>query len=191
MKSDGTRVWYYNAPQYWIHAHSEEYLPKIEYYKSYKRNNEKEIIQQDLYETKISSHYKALNIDPKHAYIVNGLLNSSLFFWWFTIWSDGRDLLTQHVTSFPMALSSFPQNIEQQLQSLVKELMESYEKNSNMKLNLRSGGKYCIRIKEILPKKSKAIIDQIDEIFAGYFGFTEKEKGFIKTFDLKFRVEQR
>lgn len=145
---------------------------------------------QNLTEARVSSHYKSLTVEPKDAYLVNGLLNSSLFYWWFVVWSDGRDLLTQHITSFPIALDCFTEEKRQQIRSLVDKLMQSYEDNSNVKINLRSGGKYCIKIKEIIPKKSKAIIDEIDNVFADYFDFTNKEKEFIKTFDLKFRVEQ-
>ncbi len=71
---------------------------------------------------------------------------------------------------------------------MVDDLMLSYFDNSNIKMNTRDNGKYCIRIREILPKRSKTIIDQIDDIFAEYFGFTKNEKEFIKTFDLKFRI---
>ena len=134
------------------------------------------------------SHYKPLRFDSKLAYIVTGLLNSSFFYWWFVVWSDGRDLLTQHVTSFPLDLSNFPENLRERLQSLVTKLMESYDENSNMKMNLRSGG-YVIRIKEIISKKSKAIICQIDEVFADYSGFSSKEAEFIRRFDIEFRIE--
>jgi hypothetical protein len=138
----------------------------------------------------ISTHYKALAIDDKYSHIVNGLLNTSLFYWWFVIWSDGRDLLNQHVTSFPIDLSSFPSDKSATLQTLVNDLMQSYFDNSNIKMNTRDNGKYCIRIREILPKRSKSIIDKIDDMFADYFGFSKEEKEFIKTFDLKFRTEE-
>jgi type I restriction-modification system DNA methylase subunit len=188
LKNDGTDVWYYNAPQYWIHAHMGQYVPKIEYFDKYKKSG-KEIIPQGHGKTQISSHYKELTVDSKDQYIVNGLLNSSLFYWWFVVWSDGRDLLTQHITSFPIDLSSFPKTLREQMEIRVTELMKSYEDNSNIKMNVRSDGKYCIRIKEIIPKKSKTIIDQIDDLFAEYYTFTEKEKEFVKTFDVKFRME--
>jgi len=188
LKAVGTKIWYHNAPQYWIHAHTDEYLPKVEYYNSFKEGSKLEKIPCGLKETKVSSHYKALTFDVKNAYIVNGLLNSSLFYWWFVVWSDGRDLLTQHIANFPIDLSHFPQNTEEQLQTQVKTLMESFDENSNIKINLRSGG-YVIKIKEIIPKKSKSIIDQIDEVFADYFGFNNKEKEFIRKFDVNFRIE--
>jgi hypothetical protein len=56
-------------------------------------------------------------------------------------------------------------------------------------MNIRSDGKYCIRIKEIVSKKSKTIIDQIDDLLAGYYTFTDKEKDFVKSFDERFRME--
>ena len=188
---DGERIWYHNAPRYWIHAHFEKYLPKMEHFDTFKKvGKSPEIIPQNFKETRISSHYKSLTVNSKYQHIVNGLLNSSLFYWWFVAWSDGRDLLNQHITSFPIDLSNFSNNLELKIQALVGELMQSYEDNSRIKINVRQDGKYCIRIKEIIPKKSKGIIDQLDDIFAEYFGFTEKEKEFIKSFDLKFRVEE-
>jgi hypothetical protein len=68
--------------------------------------------------------------------------------------------------------------------------MQSYFDNSNVKTNTRDNGRYSIRIREILPKRSKATIDQIDDLLAEAFGFSDEEKLFIKTFDLKFRVEE-
>jgi len=188
LKSSGVSVWYYNAPQYWIHAHMERHVPKTEYFDKYKKSGH-EIIPEGNGKAQISSHYKELAVDTKHEFIVNGLLNSSLFYWWFVVWSDGRDLLTQHITGFPINLNSFPETLRARMEIQVTELMKSYEDNSNIKMNVRSDGKYCIRIKEIIPKKSKAIIDQIDDLLADYYTFTDKEKEFVKSFDVKFRME--
>jgi hypothetical protein len=189
LKTIGGNVWYYNATANWIHAHMEQDVPKVEYYDSFTKDGSK-IIPQGKKTEQISPHYKSITVDPKHQFIVNGFLNTSLFYWWFVIWSDGRDLLKQNITSFPIDLEGFPEHLAQKLQSLVIELMQSYEKNSHIQPNARKGGEYCIIIKEIKPKYSKSIIDQIDDIFAEYFGFTEKEKEFIKTFDMKFRIEE-
>jgi len=65
--------------------------------------------------------------------------------------------------------------------------MRSYKDGSNIKINERSGG-YVIRIKEIIPSKSKSIIDKIDDVFSDYFGFTNDEKMFIEEFDIEFRM---
>jgi type I restriction-modification system DNA methylase subunit len=189
LKDTGTRIWYHNAPQYWTHAHKEDYLPKVEYYGKIKENKiTGEKLPFDFKKAQISSHYKPLTLKKEEAYIANALLNSSLFYWWFVVWSDGRDLLADHIKSFPINIETFTQNMKDKLCDLVDKLMKSYDANSNSKINERKGG-YSVKIKEIIPSKSKNIIDQIDDIFAEYFGFTQKEKEFIQNFDLEFRVD--
>jgi hypothetical protein len=180
----GVEIWYHNAPLYWIHAHTVDHLPKTEYFENYDEEKERPY---SLRETKVSSHYKSLVFDSESSFVTNGLLNSSLFYWWFVIWSDGRDLLAQHVEDFPIDLSDFPDGLKKRLGPLVDELMNSYDKNSNAKVNRRSGG-YVIRYREMIPSKSKKIIDQIDNIFADYYDFDSNERTFIKNFDIEFRT---
>ncbi len=48
VNENGVKIWYHNAPQYWIHAHAEEYVPKIEYYRSYAERTRGKIILRDL-----------------------------------------------------------------------------------------------------------------------------------------------
>jgi type I restriction-modification system DNA methylase subunit len=188
IEKDGTTIWYHNAPQYWIHAHIEDYVPKVEYYESYKENKiTGENIPLNLKDKRMSDQYISLTTSSDAAAIVNALLNSSLFYWWFVIWSDGRHLLSQHINNFPINISRFPDKLKDRLTELVSELMESYDKNSNTKINLRSGG-YVIKIKEIIPSRSKGIIDKIDDVFAEYFEFDDEEKEFVRKFDIEFRT---
>lgn len=189
VKGEGIKIWYYNAPRYWMHAHPDELLPKVEYYDIYTKDEKtNKITLQHLKETVISSHYKPLIVKHEDSSIINGLLNSSLFYWWFVIWSDGRDLLAQHIKGLPMDIDNIPVETKDKLKSLVDELMESYDKNSNVKINIRSGG-YAIKIKEIIPSKSRNIITQIDDVFADYFGFENEERKFINNFDIEFRIK--
>lgn len=186
----GERIWYHNAPRYWIHAHTEEQLPKVEYYDGYKKDEKtKKITLTHLKETKASSHYKFVAIQEQDAGIINGLINSSLFYWWFVTYSDGRDLLNQHITTFPINLDTFPADLRQKINRLTELLMESYNKKSNIKINER-GKKYAIKIKEIIPSASKEIINQIDDVLLSYYGFGAAEKDFIKNFDLRFRIRE-
>jgi hypothetical protein len=186
--NDGNQLFYYNAPQYGIHVHTEDYVPKIEYYERYEENPEKtEKVLIGLRKTNISSHYKPIIFDHNDLHVANAVLNSSLFYWWFIVWSNGRDLLLQQITSFPIDLNDFPDTLKTKLNSLVEQLMKSYDETSNKKINSRDNGN-IIRIKEILPKFSKKLIDQIDDVLAGYYDFSEKESDFIKGFDLGFRM---
>jgi hypothetical protein len=181
---EGVKIWYHNAPQYWIHAHTEENVPIVEYYEMYDVKERKLV---NLKNKKITDQYKYVTLEESNKTIINGLLNSHLFYWWYIIWSDGRHLLNQHILTFPINLNFIAEHTKENLKPLVDDLMNSYNENANERINVRSGG-YAIKIKEIIPKISINIIDQIDEILATHYGFTDDEKRFIKNFDLKFRL---
>ena len=65
--------------------------------------------------------------------------------------------------------------------------MKDYDLNSNVKINIRKG-RYAIKIREIIPKKSYAKIVEIDRLLAKVYGFTSEEADFIVNFDLPFRL---
>ena len=184
---EGNKVWYHNAPRYWIHAHTDEYLPKVKYYDDYKEDDKSNIVPKNFREEKASDQYKFITLKEKHIPIALALLNSSLFYWWFVVWSDGRHLLDQHIRKFPIDLDKFPKEMVDKLDKLSQKLMENYEKTSRIKINRRTGG-YAIVIKEIIPSQSKDIIDEIDEIFAEHYSLNKEEREFIKNFDINFRL---
>ncbi len=188
LRDKGAKIWYHNSPQYWVHAHTDETVPMVEYFDKYETDPKtgKKTLS-NLKEKRVTDQYKPLVLSPNNSLIVNGLLNTSLFYWWYTVWSDGRHLLAQHINNFPIKLDDFPKTLTKKLTTLVNDLMKSYYENSNEKINLRSGG-YAIRIREIISVKSKDIIDKIDDIFAEYYGFTDEERQFINEFDMKFRM---
>ncbi len=45
-----------------------------------------------------------------------------------------------------------------------------------------------VRYREFYPKLSKPIIDEIDELLAKHYGFTEEELDFIINYDIKYRM---
>lgn len=185
----GERVWYHNAPQYWIHAHLDGDVPKAEYYPDFKINDKtKEIILGKLDREEITNHYKFEKINKTLSPVLISLLNSTLFYWWFVTWSDGRDLLPDHIRTFPIDPTKVNMGISKELSRLKDELMRDYEQNANIKVNVRKGGEYAIKIREIMPKKSYEIIKVIDENIAKIFDLSEDESEFIKSFDLQFRM---
>lgn len=191
-KSGTTKIWYHNAPLYWIHAHSDEFVPKVKYYKIMGKS-EKEAKLGELFDEKISDQYVPLIVEKEHVDVLLALLNSSLFYWWFVIWSDGRHLLLQHIKEFPLDLNSFSEDARARLRSLVNKLMESYEKHAKLRTNTRKPSstkpfRYAIVYKEYSPKSSVDIIDEIDNVLAELLNLTKEEKEFIKNFDRVFRM---
>ncbi|MCL4480923.1 MAG: BREX-1 system adenine-specific DNA-methyltransferase PglX [Candidatus Thermoplasmatota archaeon] len=184
----GEKVWYHNAPQYWIHAHLESYVPKVEYYESYQLDQETgKITLGKFKKANISDHYKCVEFSTEQAPVVTALLNSTFFYWLFVAYSDGRDLLPQHILSIPIDLSSLSKETIEKLSRLTLELMHDYDNNSNVKMNNRKGG-YAIRIKEIIPKLSYNIIKGIDVEISRIFSLSTEEFDFIENFDLEFRM---
>lgn len=162
------KIWYHNAPRYWIRA--TDFIPKFR--------------SKDV---KVSSHVKELAVeDETTSKEVLALLNSSLFYWFFVISSNCRDLTLREIENFNIDLTGISNADSRRLLNLVDRLMVDYDKNSIDKVNNRKTGKVVYQ--EFYPKKSKQIIDQIDDVLADHYGFSEAQRNFIKTFDERFRM---
>ena len=184
----GVRVWYHNAPRYWIHSHTDGTVPMVEYYEDYTVDPKtNEIKFGNLKSKSVTSQYKHIRVRQEDAQFVTTLLNSSLFYWWYVIYSDGRHLLDQQIGSFPLDLTLQSKDLQLKLKQLVELLMKEYQQNSNEKRNVRKGD-YAIKIMEIIPKKSYDTISRIDDLLFDFFDFSEEERDFIRNFDLGFRM---
>ena len=65
--------------------------------------------------------------------------------------------------------------------------MKDYKKNSILKeTQYKKTGKVVYR--EFYPRKSKHIIDKIDDVLREHYGFTDAENEYIKNFDIRFRM---
>ncbi|MBX8639724.1 MAG: Eco57I restriction-modification methylase domain-containing protein [Thermoplasmata archaeon] len=190
--TDGVPIWYHNAPQYWIHAHRDGAVPKVEYYSEY-RENDGVITPLNLEDVSISDHYKKLAFPENKADAVIALLCSSIFYWWFTIWSDGRDLLDSHIKQFPLNLDKLSKQDGTELTRLVDELTDSFERHSAEVINVRKKGtkeSYVIKIKTINTIDSYDIIRKIDSALFNIIGLNEEQSEFLAKFDLSFRMQK-
>lgn len=130
---------------------------------------------------------KYLYINPQFDRdIFVGLLNSSLFYWFYVNYSDGHNFTKTVIGSLPFSYDALG-TYELSLKELVKELMHDLSEKSGIKIaNYKSTGK--VEYAEFYPKKSKPIIDKIDSVLALYYGFTQEELDFILNYDIKFRM---
>ena len=112
---------------------------------------------------------------------------STLFFWYFSIVSDCRNLNKREVFSFPMDLDLIKSSNADKLSKLSKILMNDMQINSTMKkLSYKKQGDLIVQI--FAPRLSKPIIDKIDTVLAQHYGFTEEELDFIINYDIKYRM---
>lgn len=115
------------------------------------------------------------------------ILNSSLFYWYYSVYSDGHNFTKTVIYDFPFDYPST--DVEESLSSLCDELMRDLKRNSKVKVAYyKSTGR--IEYDEYYVYKSKHIIDKIDHVLAKHYGFTEEELDFIINYDIKYRMGQ-
>lgn len=112
------------------------------------------------------------------------LLSSNLFWWWYTVTSNLRDLNPVDIQGFkfPSLLLS-----DTGLLSLSLEYLKDLDLNSKMltRIQKQTGETKTQSFKIAL---SKPIIDKIDTVLAQHYGFTDEELDFIINYDIKYRM---
>ena len=115
---------------------------------------------------------------------VIAVLSSNLFWWWYTITTNCRHLVSKDIQNFPVPKSVL---YDQQLVELGEIYLEDLQRNSIMQVRVqkRTGRTETQQFKI---QKSKHIIDEIDRALAKHYGFTDEELDFIINYDIKYRM---
>lgn len=136
------------------------------------------------------SEFKELTFTTsEYAKLALCCLNSNLFYWFVTVFSDCRHVNKREVDVFPVNLESLVAgNGKKDLLKLGDLLMQDLKKNS---INKTMSFKHdTLTVQCIYPKYSKPIINEIDCVLAKHYGFTAEELDFIVNYDLKYRIGQ-
>ena len=134
------------------------------------------------------SELKELRLaDARSRDIALAALNSSTFFWFLTTFSDMRNLNRREMQEFRLGLASTGTEVGRECARLSQQLMSDFEANSTMLMN-DYGEHGVLRIQSFQPRLSKPVIDQIDEVLAKHYGFTDEELDFIINYDIKYRM---
>jgi hypothetical protein len=134
------------------------------------------------------SEFKALYFDSSCA--ANAALctlNSTLFYWFVTVFSDCRHVNKREVEAFPFKVDrAIKGKLGQELSRLATKLMKDLQSHSeNREMTFAHD---ALTVQCIIPRFSKSIIDEIDAALANYFGFTDEEVDFIINYDIKYRL---
>ena len=133
---------------------------------------------------------KTLYFDKDIADVIGAILSSNLFFWFYQIYSNNHDLKLYEILSFPIPYKKLLENSE--LNKKIKEIYNVYlndiEKNAIVKKTTQY--KRITEFKEYKIKKSKHIIDKIDELVCPLYGMTKEEIEFLKNYEIKFRLTE-
>lgn len=132
-----------------------------------------------------SSAEKALFIETRFALPIGAILSSSLFFWWYQVFSDNLNLKQYEITSFPIPL----QGASEEHLALVREIYERYLHDVELNSSVRdaTGYAHIDKFKEYKLGKSFSIIDEIDDAIGSFYGLSQQEIDFIKNYDRQFR----
>jgi hypothetical protein len=134
------------------------------------------------------SEFKELRFETQeHAKLALCCLNSSLFYWFITIFSDCRHVNKREIDAFPIDIGALAMGaVKVQLLGLAEALMADLKKNSiERKLRFRHD---TLTVQFIYPKRSKEIIDEIDQALARHYTFTNEELDFLVNYDIKYRL---
>jgi hypothetical protein len=109
------------------------------------------------------------------------LLNSSLFWWYYTVTFDSFNLKDYMLFGFRFTYPDDPQTVAA-LTTLCQQLMDDFRRHARH-LTRGTTGSYTI-----YARKSKHIIDAIDCVLAPHYQLTNDELDFILYYDLKYRL---
>jgi hypothetical protein len=164
-------LYYHNCPVNWIRATT--FVPRF---------------SSDRDGMKVSSQIRLVNFqseDLRDAAVC--IINSTLFFWFWLIYSDCYHLNKREMSNFPINLDDLVQQSSSLLSHLSCELMLDYKKHSRQRTYVyKTTGR--VIYDEFYPKLSKSIIDFIDRVLAQYYGFNADELDFILTYEEKYRL---
>lgn len=167
-RSGTGHVTYHRSPVFWIR--SMDFEP---YFKSPSKTRSTDHLK-DLYFQDVTVAQKA-----------GGFLNSSLFYFWFTVQGNCRNIAGPDIANFPVGVLANPHL--KTLTKLFSELMADLRKNSKRRIYVyEAAGE--VEYDEFYPDRSKPIIDRIDALLAKHYGFTEEELDFILNYDIKYRM---
>ena len=122
--------------------------------------------------------------DKSHVTPAVAILSSDVFWWWYTVTSNLRDLNPSDWRYFPVPESAMN---DPKIQRLGVEYIADLRRNSTILIrNQQSTGR--TETQSFKVQKSKPIIEEIDKILAAHYGFTDEELDFIINYDIKYRI---
>lgn len=139
---------------------------------------------------KRSEDYKVFGFGSRPISLVaSAVLNSTLFYFYYLTYSDAYHCGRELILNFPCDLPSIRLHSGNVLIKFNEELMEDLQKNA-IRRRIRYHGTGWIEYDEFYPKKSKALIDRIDEEVRKHYGLSDEQLDYLLNFDIKFRLGQ-
>ena len=133
-----------------------------------------------------TDHLKDLYFENQNiANAIGAILNSTMFYIWFTVQGNCRNIAGPDIQSFPVGTLNDCELKE--LNSIFSGLMASYNEHSKIRVyNYKTSGK--VEYQEFYPNLSKHVLDKIDRVLAGHFDLLDGEIDAVINYDIKYRL---
>ena len=117
---------------------------------------------------------------------VISILSSDVYWWWYTISTNLRDLNAVDIEEFPVAPEMLS---DSEVSKLGKLYVDDLVKNSSPLVRMQKG-KGKTETQSFKIQKSKPVIDRIDTALASHYRFTAEELDFLSNYDIQFRMSE-
>lgn len=120
-----------------------------------------------------------------HAKPLVAILSSNIFWWWYTIASNLRDLNPTDIQEFPVPSDAVA---SKEIAKLADAFITDMQKNSTMLVRNQRNTGQTTQTQSFRVRTSKPIVDKIDLELSKTYGFTDEETDFIINYDIKYRM---
>jgi hypothetical protein len=135
-------------------------------------------------ESRSVHHFKSFNvINENYTKVLGAIINSSLFYLWFIVFGNGRNVALRDIQLFPCDVTDLSNRFGPQLNAVFDRLMDDYKLHSEIRKRVDG-----VTYQEFYPSYSKIVMDEIDKILAKDFHFSDEELDFIINYDIKYRL---
>lgn len=118
-----------------------------------------------------------------------GLINSTLFYYYWILYSDCYHLSKSDIAAFPLDLSAMTAETKSRLSDQTNVYLASLEKAAVWQEETKSDGTHK-RYRRYFPQVCKSESDKIDRILCTSVGLTDLETDFVISYDIKYRIGQ-
>ncbi|CAM5388935.1 hypothetical protein TMEC54S_02394 [Thauera mechernichensis] len=119
--------------------------------------------------------------------IAVSLLSSTLFYWYFMLTTNGRDLNPADLRAFPVSPRKLSTEGRRKLVELSGALMKSYRAHKAVKEKTSKSTGHVL-YEEFYPRLSKDVLDEIDLVIGAEFGLSKAQQDFLLNFEIKYRM---
>ncbi len=130
-----------------------------------------------------ASTESSLFFDKDLSDVIGCILSSNLLWWFNQVYTCYPSRKNNEIRAFPIPYDKLTDDIKSKLKEIYNDYLIEIEKN----VIEHTEGKN--KFKEYKIKKSKDLIDKIDDIIWPLYGLSNDETNFIKTYEIKFRQD--